>query len=448
MNNLLIIIKSRLKHTSYYPFLLKFKSIIKKYFPGIFENNSSSMDTHITNFQIATNQSTGSAFVIEFPYREIGFPIEYYPGWYYVKNPESKIEITANGKIVPLFPLNRPDLDKPGFNGFSIYFELSKYLHLIDEKREIFFELVVDKKTEMQLKFNVAEYVIEPARDYGFHRSNRAKFLNDILQCPNCHKDKPVKESKNLVCPNCQTCFPQGDWDGITMISGSLEKETRLINKNDPVSAHVYPDTLVNKIKKIGEEGGWALDVGAGLRRQSIPNLICVELFDYPSTDVRALGESLPFRDDSFDFIVSNAVLEHVPNPFKDARELLRVLKPGGELFVTVPFLQPEHGYPHHYFNMTRAGLRQLFGDAIEIEQHFIDFANEPIFTLNWFLGVYASHLPPQDRERFLEFKVRDIINQHPLAIRDDPIIKNLSEDGKWTIACGHTLIARKRSKA
>jgi hypothetical protein len=34
-----------------------------------------------------------------------------------------------------------------------------------------------------------------------------------------------------------------------------------------------------------------------------------------------------------------------------------------------VPFLQPLHGYPHHYFNMTHMGVRSLFEDQIEIEQ-------------------------------------------------------------------------------
>ena len=43
-------------------------------------------------------------------------------------------------------------------------------------------------------------------------------------------------------------------------------------------------------------------------------------------------------------------------------------MKPGGRIFAAVPFLQPYHGYPDHYYNMTAAGLRNLFAD-LEVER-------------------------------------------------------------------------------
>jgi SAM-dependent methyltransferase len=49
-----------------------------------------------------------------------------------------------------------------------------------------------------------------------------------------------------------------------------------------------------------------------------------------------ALG--LSFRDRSFNVVVSNDVLEHVPDPERCLREAARVLKPGGHLLMTVPF--------------------------------------------------------------------------------------------------------------
>ncbi|MDN3356968.1 methyltransferase domain-containing protein [Actinomadura sp. DC4] len=53
-----------------------------------------------------------------------------------------------------------------------------------------------------------------------------------------------------------------------------------------------------------------------------------------------ALG--LPFPDDSFDKIVAAEVLEHIPDDMSAMAELLRVLKPGGRLAVTVPSWLPE----------------------------------------------------------------------------------------------------------
>ncbi len=50
----------------------------------------------------------------------------------------------------------------------------------------------------------------------------------------------------------------------------------------------------------------------------------------------------LSFSDDSFDFVVSSDVLEHIPSPYKPMEEILRVLKPGGRHIFTVPFHQTE----------------------------------------------------------------------------------------------------------
>ncbi|HEX3450908.1 MAG TPA: methyltransferase domain-containing protein, partial [Isosphaeraceae bacterium] len=66
--------------------------------------------------------------------------------------------------------------------------------------------------------------------------------------------------------------------------------------------------------------------------------------------------------DDAFDAVISVPVLEQVRDPFTAAKEITRVLKPGGKLFCCVRFLQPFHGYPNHYYNMTHVGLASLFG--------------------------------------------------------------------------------------
>ncbi|MEO8400139.1 MAG: methyltransferase domain-containing protein [Ignavibacteriaceae bacterium] len=45
----------------------------------------------------------------------------------------------------------------------------------------------------------------------------------------------------------------------------------------------------------------------------------------------------LPFEDNSFDYVISSDVIEHTPNPFDAVRELVRVLKTGGKICITVP---------------------------------------------------------------------------------------------------------------
>jgi len=56
------------------------------------------------------------------------------------------------------------------------------------------------------------------------------------------------------------------------------------------------------------------------------------------------MGDSLrlPFRDASFDKIICSEVMEHVPDPDQGIAEMVRVLKPGGLMAVTVPTYIPE----------------------------------------------------------------------------------------------------------
>lgn len=60
------------------------------------------------------------------------------------------------------------------------------------------------------------------------------------------------------------------------------------------------------------------------------------------ATTVNGDGTRLPFPDDTFDRIICSEVMEHIPDDAAAARELARVLKPGGTIAVTVPTWLPE----------------------------------------------------------------------------------------------------------
>ena len=57
-----------------------------------------------------------------------------------------------------------------------------------------------------------------------------------------------------------------------------------------------------------------------------------------PIADVKADICDLPFKDNSFDFIICNHVLEHIPDDTKAMQELYRVLAPSGTAIMQVPY--------------------------------------------------------------------------------------------------------------
>jgi SAM-dependent methyltransferase len=65
----------------------------------------------------------------------------------------------------------------------------------------------------------------------------------------------------------------------------------------------------------------------------------------------------------AFDFVGCTEVLEHVLDPFAAVREIRRVLKPGGLLFVTTPFNFRIHGPLPDCWRFTEHGLRSLLRD-------------------------------------------------------------------------------------
>lgn len=56
-----------------------------------------------------------------------------------------------------------------------------------------------------------------------------------------------------------------------------------------------------------------------------------------PLADVKADICALPFEDNSFDFVLCNHVLEHIPDDTKAMEELYRILRPGGTAILQIP---------------------------------------------------------------------------------------------------------------
>lgn len=115
---------------------------------------------------------------------------------------------------------------------------------------------------------------------------------------------------------------------------------------------------------------GKLLDFGCG----SKPYKHIFEVAEYIGTDIEVSGHShkneyidvyydgntLPFAENTFDSILCSEVFEHLFNLEVMLDELYRVLKPGGFMLITVPFVWDEHEIPYDFGRYSSFGLTYL----------------------------------------------------------------------------------------
>ncbi len=114
---------------------------------------------------------------------------------------------------------------------------------------------------------------------------------------------------------------------------------------------------------------GDVLDVGCGCKpyRDWVPDArryVGIDVVDGPAVDALVVpGERWPVGDAEFDAVLCTQVLEHVADLHHTVDELVRVIRPGGEAVITVPFMFGEHNAPEDYRRLSRHGLRRLLED-------------------------------------------------------------------------------------
>jgi SAM-dependent methyltransferase len=111
---------------------------------------------------------------------------------------------------------------------------------------------------------------------------------------------------------------------------------------------------------------GRVLDVGGGRGAAhdtawpSRARRVRVDVSTARRPDVQADAARLPVREGAIDVVVMIELLEHVPDPAAAVDEARRVLRVGGTLIASVPFVAAIHGDPSDYFRFTEHALRHL----------------------------------------------------------------------------------------
>ena len=158
-------------------------------------------------------------------------------------------------------------------------------------------------------------------------------------------------------------------------------------------------------MQQIADKKGVILDMGGGERFQKwlAPYKHLFEGSDYKSFDYDAstkpdvVGDihAIPLKDNSVDSIICSSVLEHIENPIVASKELHRVLKPGGILFVYVPSIYPYHARKGHYPDYWR-----FFDDTLLFL--FKDFKQVKIEKRGGYFRALFFFMPLQHKLRFI----------------------------------------------
>ena len=197
--------------------------------------------------------------------------------------------------------------------------------------------------------------------------------LLPLLRCPTCHAD--------LDCFGTEIRCPRGhrfrEQDGVPILLAE-DREVRTMPA-DHVSNPIDPEVLT----WLDQLDGFSLNLGAGATIRRPQRCVEIEYAVFRNTTAVADAHNLPFKDNVFDAIVSYNTFEHLADPPVAARELYRILKPGGELRVQSAFLQPLHEEPAHFYNATEYGLRRWFAD-FEITDCFVPPNMNPLYAIGW----------------------------------------------------------------
>jgi SAM-dependent methyltransferase len=366
--------------------------------------------------------------------RQREFPVQ---GWVTSRGPlraafvegrtPAALELRSRSDVTKALP------EAPYSSGF---FGVAQKAHL--EGGAVGVRFVFDSGTEVRW-FELERETDEVLRS----RARRLERVYPVLRCIRCLSG--FAESgyafgvDRIECRECKATYDcsQGLFD-------LLAEDARppLALGSEGISQNYHDATALTFIHE--DPGALILDCGAGLRQIEYPNVVNLEVVPYRTTDVLGDNERLPFKDASFDGVLSLAVLEHVRNPIACAKEICRVLKPGGKLLAVVPLIAPVHAYPHHYFNMTAEGLANLFASEIEIEDQRVPESGLPIWALVWILRSWAEGLPPAARASFTSMRVGELLGEATEYL-DCDFVKELPREKNFELAGTTQILGRKR---
>ena len=198
-----------------------------------------------------------------------------------------------------------------------------------------------------------------------------------IAACPACHGTLIWAEAQTgCTCDRCGLSYPI--LDGVPFLrvdkhgtpvpaatppaAPDPSLRARLLKLTDPPDfAYKTPisrDRIPQFVEHLGPEAV-ILNLGSGRTSYGL-RVVNLDIGPFPNVDVVAMGERLPVGDASLDAVITQGVLEHVPDLPATLGEIDRVLRPGGLVYHEIPFIQGFHGSPTDYRRFTLTGIGEL----------------------------------------------------------------------------------------
>lgn len=239
----------------------------------------------------------------------------------------------------------------------------------------------------------------------------KASGIATALRCPDCVRGI-IYDGSSLLCETCNISYPI--FDGIPILLShrspfagkSLEtwrqemsninnwskyRARRLLPRTTPYDlGRCHYDKVVNAVS----DGHVALNLASGRTPRPSGQWVNVDIKFSANVDIIADAHFLPFADNTFRAIVCVNSLEYFKWPWQAASEIVRVLAPGGMLYVNTPFVMPYCGDRYRFHS---SALRELF-------------ANLEIY------GPYATAGPVRTIARLAEQAARELLPWKPAS--------------------------------
>jgi SAM-dependent methyltransferase len=225
----------------------------------------------------------------------------------------------------------------------------------------------------------------------------------DILACPECHHNLQA-QTDVLFCTVCQRTYAVKNHKLYFSVSPAHETQAsdikhwlrRLLGRHYKCAVRLLGPGFPRSARKlllehIDPATSTVVDLGSGVERIH-PDVITLDIFDYPEVDIVCNLDSLPFGEGKIDAFLTTSVLEHIADVPALVDKMYRCTKAGGLGIHTLPFLFPFHESPADFVRYTHMGARVLFKDW-EIRRLFNSAGPITVFNTATveFLSVLAS---------------------------------------------------------